>query len=194
MKFGICLDGTEAQFEQALRERAKAGAPFTYLEIGVAKCGTFQTVCSILQSTGADWRAIGIDPAPETREIFDRVMKNEPRAQLITATREEAFRDHADKISPVVNFAFIDGCHSEKCAMEDFEAVEPLVPPGGLAVFHDFADIEYDLEPHCQAPRKVVAAVTKLGLLDNSRPGWWRLADWTTDPKVPEAQPCGVFV
>lgn len=185
MKLGICLEGTEEKFEAALRERAKPWQSFVYLEIGVAQCGTFDAVASILNDTPAMWRAIGIDPSPETRELFDR--KYCGRAHLITATREEAFRDHRDKIGDRLDFVFVDGCHSEPCATGDFLAVEPLVVPGGLVVFHDCRIGIGGRQPHCQMEPGVIPALEKLGLLDASRPGWNRLPDWNS------VWPCGVF-
>lgn len=189
--FGICLEGTEEKFEAALRERAQAGKPFVYLEIGLAQCGTFQAVTSILHDTGADYRAIGIDPAPATREIFDRSFGGH-RVHLITGTREEAFRDHRDKIGDRLDFVFVDGCHSEPCATGDFLAVEPLVVPGGLVVFHDCWNGPAGIQPHCQMDLGVIPALKKLGLFDDTRPGWKRLPDWTTD-MTKNAWPCGVF-
>ena len=53
----------------------------------------------------------------------------------------EAF---AAESQPTVDFAFIDGDHTLQGALKDWNAVEPLIKPGGLIMFHD-------TEPHvCQ--------------------------------------------
>lgn len=201
MKLGICLEGTEEKFEAALRERAKPAQPFAYVEIGVAHCGTFHSVCAILESSVALWRAIAIDPSNEAKTAFDAFLEQSEiefggsvadAAIFIQATREEAFRDHRDKIGDRLDFVFVDGCHSEPCATGDFLAVEPLVVPGGLVVFHDCWNGPAGIQPHCQMDLGVIPALKKLGLFDDTRPGWKRLPDWTTD-MTKNAWPCGVF-
>lgn len=195
MTFGICMTGVEEKFELALRERATRGQPFVYLEIGTALFGTFKSACTILESTGADWKAIGIDPSKESREAFESLragsLAASQRVTFISGTREEAFREHGDKIGDKLHFVFIDGCHSEGCATGDFLAVEPLVQSGGLVVLHDHWPGPSGLQPHCRAELGVIPAVQKLGLFDNSRTGWWRLPDWETT--VPNNWPCGCY-
>lgn len=194
MTFGICTAGTEEAFEQALLERAKPDEPFVYLEIGVAHCETWQTVCEILNRTGARWRTIGIDPWVHAFEAYRRRIEpefNPAKALLLAQTREEAFRTEQARIGDNLDFVFIDGCHAKPCVMGDFLAVEPLVRPGGLVVFHDLAGSD-GFQQHCQQAMGVKEGLTELGLLDGSRPGWKRLDDWVGDGARNGAT-CGVF-
>lgn len=39
-----------------------------------------------------------------------------------------------------VVWLFVDGCHCEECVTRDIEAWVPKVVPGGLVLFHDFAE------------------------------------------------------
>lgn len=189
MKLGICMDGVEAQFEKSLREMARAGEPFSYVEIGVAYCQTMAAVVEVLKATGAMWSAVGVDPAPFAREHFDRCLACEDRAYLLNTDRESAFR----RWSLPIDFCLIDGCHGPVCVSGDFLSVEPHVNMGGLVIFHDFGTASIGQhQPHCKAPSNVRGAVEILGLLDGTRPGWKRLPDWIGDHSMNGAD-CGVF-
>lgn len=190
VKLGICMDGVEAQFENALMEMAHAGQPFGYVEIGVAYCQTMAAVVEVLKATGAMWSAVGVDPAPFAREHFNRCMANEhPAAYLLNIDREAAFR----RWSLPIDFCLIDGCHGPACVNGDFLSVEPHVKIGGLVIFHDFGTASVGQhQPHCQAPSNVCGAVETLGLLDGTRPCWKRLPDWIGDHSRNGAD-CGVF-
>lgn len=195
--FGICTAGTEEQFEAALRELANPGQPFVYCEIGVAHCETWRAVCEILSETGALWRTIGIDPWIYAFEAYQKGI--EPlygidRALMLVQTREEAFATEMERIGPRLDFVFIDGCHGKPCAIGDFLAVESLVVPGGLVVFHDFGPDSQgtEMQTHCLQPVGVREATADLRLLQDMRPGWSRLPDWVGD-KSRNGATCGCF-
>lgn len=213
MKFGICMDGVEDKFEQSLIALAKwcepslysncldnkydhphGNHPFVYLEIGTAYAETWLAVCQILSRTNANWRTIGIDPWEPALENYK--IRIEPvfadKAILINKTREEAFRDDMELIGPRLDFVFIDGCHAKPCVMGDFLAVEPLVVPGGLVVFHDFGPQSSGMQSHCNQPLAVREATIELGLFGRHRPGWTQLLDWRGD-KERNGATCGVF-
>lgn len=192
MKFGICMEGVEEKFEQSLIALAKPEQPFVYAEIGTAYGETWLAVCQILSQTQADWRTIGIDPwlpALEGYKLRVEPLFGPDKALMINQTREEAFEY---PFWPQLNFVFIDGCHAKPCVMGDFLAVEPLVVPGGLVVFHDFGPESSGLQPHCNQLVAVRETVVELGLFDRSRPGWTRLLDWRGD-KERNGATCGVF-
>ncbi len=42
----------------------------------------------------------------------------------------------------IVDFAFIDGCHSYKGVKNDFDAIYPLMSPAGIVAFHDTSNID----------------------------------------------------
>lgn len=198
MKFGILTDGTEEAFEQALRERAKDGQPFVYCEIGVCQCETWLAVCQILEQTKSDWKTIGIDPWVYAYEAYQKRIEplfKPDKALMLTQTRQQAFWTERHQIGNRLDFVFIDGCHASPCVKGDFLAVEPLVVPGGLVVFHDFGPDSQvaDPQPHCNRDRiEVREATMELGLLPETRPGWKRLPDWVGD-KTKNGATCGCF-
>lgn len=195
IELGICLQGVEAEFEHALRERAKAKEPFVFMEIGTAHCETWLNVCRLLATTKANWRTIGIDPSPDALDAYKLRIEPEfghDRALLLVRTREGAFAAENERIGNRLDFVFIDGCHAKLCVMGDFFSVEPLVVRGGLVVFHDTDQPAGGIQPHCNAGADVKGALEELGLWQDSRPGWKRLPDWTCD-KTKNAFSCAVF-
>lgn len=196
MKLGICLQGVEEQFERALRERAKDGEPFVYFECGVANCDTWLSVCQVLSTTGALWRTLGCDPWVHALEAYQK--KIEPtfplsKALMFVQSREQAFATEKERIGDRLDFVFIDGCHTKKCVMGDFLAVEPLVVPGGLVVFHDWDNNDKGFQTHCGINENgVLAGAAELGLLPISRNGWKQLPDWIADTSKNGCH-CGVF-
>src|SRR5690349_11948760 len=91
MTLGLGLGGCEGQFERALRERAKAGHPFVYLEIGLWNCETFASVRALLKEIGADGRAVGIDPSEKSRKAYLTGVPDKRNTTFLHGTREEAF-------------------------------------------------------------------------------------------------------
>lgn len=195
MNLGICTAGLETEFERALRERAKAGEPFVYLEIGTAYCDTWLAVCRVLTTTQANWRTVAVDPWTHSLENYMAKIAPEfgpDKALMLVQTREEAFRTEMERIGNRLDFVFIDGCHAEPCVRGDFLAVEPLVVPGGLVVFHDIFPEPSNFQPHCQQGSGVRYALAGLGLMDGDRRGWRRKPDWIADRALNGAD-CGVF-
>lgn len=195
MKLGICCDGLEEAFERAILERAKPNEPFVFMEIGTAYCETFLSVCRILEERKALWRAIAIDPWDKAMDAFLSKIQSEfpiEKALMFCVTREVAFATERKRIGNRLDFVFIDGCHSKKCVMGDFQAVEPLVVPRGIVVFHDIEDVPGEIQMHCNAERGVREGLEELGLWNQTRPGWKRLPDWQCD-KTKNAFSCAVF-
>lgn len=192
MKMGICTDGIEEDFEKALIGLAKPIERFIYLEVGTAGCDTFRTVREILWRTDSLWYMIAIDPSESAHQAYVDKIKYKEGTIFLQGTREDAFLNARDKIGHRLDFVFLDGCHSKACVVGDFTAVEPLVVPGGLVVFHDLEDEPGDFQPHCKAPRGVREGLEELRLWQDARPGWKRLPDWQCD-KTKNAFSCGVF-
>lgn len=189
--FGICMAGCEERFEALLKEQATTAADtlFTYLEIGVAYAGTFKAVHDILVETGRAFEMIGIDPGDYG--ALEKAAKW-PNVKMLKMTREDAFRRN---LVSRMDFAFIDGCHSKKCVKEDFLAVEKLIKPGGIVVFHDFGidSVGAGLPPHCLTEKTDVrGAAEELQLLPCTRPGWEMLGEWQGD-KARQGFDCGVY-
>lgn len=57
-------------------------------------------------------------------------------------TYDSDFKDFLKKIIPFIDFAFIDGCHSYKGVLNDFQAVYPLLSNTGIIAFHDTLKID----------------------------------------------------
>jgi hypothetical protein len=74
-------------------------------------------------------------------EEVQRLIESSPfddRICLIKAdTRSEKFPNLLKKKCPIIDFAFIDGCHSYYGLKNDFEAVYPLLSSRGIIAFHD---------------------------------------------------------
>jgi predicted O-methyltransferase YrrM len=52
---------------------------------------------------------------------------------------KQVFQDSATlNLQPGIDFAFIDGCHSEDYVYNDFTKIEPCMNNGGVVLFHDY--------------------------------------------------------
>lgn len=88
------------------------------------------------------------------------------------------------------DLVLIDACHAKDCCALDFFMLSKLVNVGGYVFFHD-ADPQCqgkDLQPHCQEPIQVRAALTDLGFIDNTRKGWKLVDD--VQPADPNQRGC----
>ena len=57
-------------------------------------------------------------------------------------TYDDDFKDFLKKITPSIDFAFIDACHSYKGVTNDFQSVYPLLSKTGIIVLHDTLKID----------------------------------------------------
>jgi predicted O-methyltransferase YrrM len=60
-----------------------------------------------------------------------------PYAHMITTVRKRSSELLGSDVGGPLDFAFIDGDHSESAVRADFRVVAPWVKPGGLIAFHD---------------------------------------------------------
>ena len=96
--------------------------PDFYLEVGV-RFGTSLVL--------AKAPAIGIDPAPELKQILPET------TQVIAATSDAFFAAPPAGLRP--DFAFIDGLHLFEFALRDFINIEACAAPGAVVVVDDVA-------------------------------------------------------
>lgn len=112
-----------------------------YIEIGIAGAGGIKMAYKYL-SKYDDYLIIGIDPLkelPESRTANKAIFKKS-KVKLIRKESEHALGDLrrilGNKKADVI---VIDGDHTERCAMKDFEMYMPMLKVGGLMWFDDIA-------------------------------------------------------
>lgn len=183
VQLGICQDGNEEMFAQALEAAALARkqrqdfpdmadeedfqlvTPFTYLEIG-CNCGaTTKGVVQILRSIPiiTDWLIFAVDTFD-----FSEHFRDIPGAKFIHGTVYDFIEDDP------LDFVFIDACHGKACVTRDFSDIEDSVSVGGIVVFHDASPQcqGSSFQEHCGTGIAVREALQELGLLDGTRKGW----------------------
>lgn len=198
-KLGILMEGGEIEF---LRTVIAAMVKFEhphYVEVGVAYGETLYGVWNAVKGI-PNARVTGIElPEWVAFDCVERFFKDEPefgindytkRSGVIKGRSVAVINDLfiLDSIPPI-SVAFIDACHGKPCVMADFEAVEKHCEVGSVVIFHDAGEPEQgvDIQPHCNEPINVRAALIELGLLDNRRPGW------EFRKMLPTANQCAVF-
>lgn len=206
MKLGICMDGGEEHFLSLIEDQALAAERFLYVEIGVAHGQTLRGVWERVKVI-PDAAVVGLElPTWVGLDAIEKAFEGEPfvmgpdesiplpgRATVYLKPSTEALIGWPRPI----DVAFIDGCHGAPCVMADFLALEPLIKPDGLVIFHDAGANEQgsDLQPHCQLPIGVRAALWELNLyripyskdIHCTRPGW------TFEGMLPTQNRCAVF-
>lgn len=171
--WGLCFAGNEAHFCAALDAAlATAGEIFYYVEIGIGYGDCLRAVDQYLSQFNRPYELHGVDIVtchPRAREQH----AHPERLHLYFNGASEFFR------SAVLNadFIFIDGCHGGPCVEADFLGAEKIIRPGGIVAFHDTdpgcQDIH--LQPHCGTGIRARWAVEKLGLLNDTRKGWFKI-------------------
>ncbi|HQQ81931.1 MAG TPA: class I SAM-dependent methyltransferase [Cyclobacteriaceae bacterium] len=199
-KWGFCMAGNEEVFCQALDIAIKAtipgampisfketdpiqepvfySGPFVYYEIGIGNADTMLAVHSWLSQRMIQHKIVGVDLPNYQGGAINYNFNEQPSAtfgeiRLALVGAAEFLASCEEK----ANFAFIDACHGAPCVTNDFLGVEKLIKPGGIVMFHDTdpncQGIHF--QEHCATGIEARAAVEKLGLLDDSRPGWKKL-------------------
>jgi hypothetical protein len=176
--WGLCFAGNQTAFCNALDLAIKAtGSPFEYVEIGIGYGQTINAVCEYLVQHGIEFNCTGVDLdsfAGNASIVSNYAFPNRVTLSLVGAARHLTGMKADGKTT---NFVFIDGCHGAQCVMDDFMAAERVIKPGGVIAFHDTdpgcQDIHF--QPHCKTGIRAREGVEKLGLLDDSRPGWRKI-------------------
>lgn len=182
--WGLCFDGNGSAFCEALDTALETTAgTFRYLEVGIGYGGGLRAVQEYLEQTGVDYHLQGVDILtcnPEARNVANYVR---PEKVAISLEGAAEFLKHYHKSGRQADFVFIDGCHGAPCVLADFKAAEKIVRVGGVVAFHDTDPGCQDLhfQPHCGTGIRAREAVHKLGLLDDTRPGWVKIGETTGD-------------
>jgi len=196
---GICQEGNQDTFREVLDDAIEKFPSLTYVEIGVGSGGTMLWVARYLRSRGVNgWRVIGID-IPEGYSLcahdivngcardgfYMKMVKDEVKDIKMTYPWKPLINGVTLVLSPAqatlrrqwpddlpIHVGLIDGCHGVACVTGDFLALEPHVPVGGYALFHDFGkDSSGELQPHCGVG-DTQGACADLRLLSNGRATW----------------------
>lgn len=180
-KWGLCFAGNEAPFCSALDTTlASQQGPFRYVEIGIGYGDCLRAVDDYLTQAGADYTLFGVDIQTCNEAARDEESYPHPERTQIHLSGSDVFlmtfKEKAD-------FVFIDGCHGCDCVYRDFLGAEKIIRPGGVVAFHDTdpgcQDIHW--QPHCETGIRARTAVRKLGLLDDTRPGWKKIGETSGD-------------
>lgn len=193
--WGICFAGNESAFCAALDTALEAAGsnPFIYLEIGLGHGATMRAVDAYLTATSRAFTLKGVDLPNCSEQARDEESYPHPDKTEIYLYPEGAsqFLRGAEKAHQKANFIFIDGCHGAPCVTADFLGAEKIIEPGGVVAFHDTDQGCQDIhwQDHCQSGIRARSAVQKLGLLDDTRPGWQKIGE-TTGDKVQGGHGC----
>jgi len=178
----LCFAGNESAFCQALDtaigQWPGGPATFHYAEIGIGNGGTLRAVAAWLaQYPGLKPILHAVDLPRYAGDAFNPAVMGAALAVIRPALvgSREFFRTNHHQL----DFVFIDACHGYACAQADFLAAEKHVRPGGVISFHDTDPQSQGQhpQPHCGTGIDVRRAVSDLGLLNNTRPGWKKIGE-----------------
>lgn len=202
LRYGICMEGNEEAFQRALLRGLEVAQqrptpcgcspecdstwPYRMIEIGTASGQTTRGMADYVASYDRNHRIVTFDiPGGWSLDPHAVELLAKAYPQIEAVVRPGGGRAALDDPSwrGPIHFAFIDGCHGAPCAREDFLAVERHTVPGSVVVFHDTSKScqGIHLQPHCQTGIDVRRALTDLGLLTNTYPGW-QLVEETHTP------------
>jgi len=124
------------------------------VEVGVALAATTKYLCEGAATNGATvfgydlWDIHGLNNqfhALSTKENCENYLKendlhNFELTQINSKTTE--FKELIQSKHTVIDFAFIDGCHSYEGVKNDFDVIYPLLSQSGVIAFHDTLRID----------------------------------------------------
>jgi predicted O-methyltransferase YrrM len=162
--------------EEKLYELAHATAG-PILEIGTYR-GRSTTIMALGAQAGAGALLISVDVDPVAQQAAARALQEheaDRHAVLVRGSAAAALRRFPG-LTP--SLTFLDGDHSATGVRRDLDALEPVVPCGGLLLFHDFTD-----------PRNEDPAVPEIAVKEGIRATWVQ----TQCELVGEYGACGLF-
>lgn len=124
------------------------------VEVGVAEAKTTDYLCRGAQSVGGFVYGYDIWDTHGLSNQFEHWSSREKCAEYLTGKGHSNFK--LTKINsktpefhnlirvnhPVIDLAFVDGCHSYEGIKNDFDAVYQQLSPTGIVVFHDTLRID----------------------------------------------------
>lgn len=124
------------------------------LEIGTAYATTTKYLCRGAKLTGGTvyaydlWETHGLKNQFQqlsSKNQCDSYLKSYGFENFILTkidSKSKEFKELVNKNHPIIDFAFIDGCHSYDGVKNDFEIVYPKLSQTGMIVFHDTLRID----------------------------------------------------
>jgi|AntRauTorcE11897_2_1112592.scaffolds.fasta_scaffold01629_5 predicted O-methyltransferase YrrM len=121
----------------------------TYLEIG-----TYKGASSLLMCHRENTKVVTVDrgkpiPMDLVRDNFNKYNprpENSPTQIIGDSHSSQTFKIVEEETNGEVDILFIDGDHSEKGVIKDFELYSPLIKKGGFIVFDDYEDAKHSPE------------------------------------------------
>ena len=126
----------------------------TIVEVGVAYGSTTVHLALAARKTGGKvfgfdcWSVHGLQNqfhAFSSRAEVDYKLKTAgiDNVELFEVdTKSSTFKELLSQHCPVIDFAFIDGCHSYKGVSNDYEAIRPHLADDAIVAFHDTQRID----------------------------------------------------
>lgn len=171
--------------------RLKPSQTFVYYEIGIGHGDTMLAVHSWLTQRQVPHKIVGVDLPGYTGDATKYAFNEQPSASFgtidLALVGSEAFLAN---VTTKAHMVFIDACHGKPCVIRDFLNAESKVHKGGIVCFHD-TDPNcqgHHFQDHCQMGIAAREAVQELGLLDNTRKGWIKVAE--TSGQFPNTHGC----
>jgi len=124
------------------------------VEIGVFRGGTTKYLCEAAKETsghvyGFDlWGTHGLNKQFQmqySQQSVEKILVEEGHNNFTlhkVDTTTQKFKEILLSECPVIDFAFIDGCHSYPGLKNDFDTIYPLLSPTGMIAFHDTLRID----------------------------------------------------
>jgi predicted O-methyltransferase YrrM len=114
--------------------------PGPVLEVGSYRGKSAVVLASAIRAAGAATRLVSIDIDPEATADARRAVRDHGLGELVTFVRGSlhAFRRNFPEFRP--SLVFLDGDHSLEGVRSDLALLRPMVPDGGLVLFHDYLD------------------------------------------------------
>lgn len=184
-KWGLCFAGNESAFCSALDVAlATADTTFQYVEIGIGHGDGLRAVSQYLAQQEKPFHLTGVDIASCDRNALNPA--SYPHKEHISIKLNGAANFFRNCASWQADFIFIDGCHGAPCVESDFLGAEKVMRSGGVVAFHDTDPGCQDIhmQPHCQTGIRAREAVEKLGLLNDTRKGWFKIGETTGDKEL----------
>ena len=124
------------------------------IEVGVAEAKTTEWLCRGAKVWGGNvygydlWDTHGLNNQFEhwsSKEKCEAYLTSNGHANFELTKINSRTPEFAELIKfkhPVIDLAFIDGCHSYDGIKNDFDAIYPQLSPAGVIVFHDTMSID----------------------------------------------------
>jgi hypothetical protein len=130
------------------------------LEIGTYR-GRSTTIMALGAQAGAGALLISVDVDPVAQQAAARALREHGADRHVVLVRGSVAAALRRFPGLTPSLTFLDGDHSADGVGRDLAALEPVVPSGGLLLFHDFGD-----------PRSEDPAVPEIAVKDGIRASW----------------------